>query len=314
MNILNEDLLTNENELNNFINIILNNIKLNFNILENHKQILMNYILKIADFPTENIETNIANLVVSLLTNLKDCMSIIDNTTLMLNNFKDKLNNKDNYNIESLNVFLTEYNDISTAMSNNIIKIDEFLAYSTKFFLLSFSDDIDDVIPKTENANVPSPIKDNSLTNNSNNNITANCSNCNIIENTLIISEIHDKVILPFTINDLNAIWEENKEQYNTMNDLIEDRYTIPYSNFKNFTFSRFKETFKLARNIEHKSIRESFNLALELMFNYDLHPAIITACKNIDQLDIYLDYLETNETDKFDFFNIKFEIAPTLK
>lgn len=51
----------------------------------------------------------------------------------------------------------------------------------------------------------------------------------------------------------------------------------------------------------------------MELLFNYNLHPAIISACKNIDELDIYLDYLENNETDKFNCFNIKFEIAPSI-
>lgn len=44
------------------------------------------------------------------------------------------------------------------------------------------------------------------------------------------------------------------------------------------------------------------------------LHPAVITACKNIDELDIYLAYLETNELDKFDIFDVVFDIPPILE
>ena len=63
----------------------------------------------------------------------------------------------------------------------------------------------------------------------------------------------------------------------------------------------------------ENGSIKDAFDLGMELLFNYNLHPAIITACKNLDELDIYLDYLENNETDKFDCFKIVFEIAPIV-
>lgn len=56
MNFFNDNILNNEQELNNYIDIFLNSIKLNLDILESHKQILVNYILKIADFPIENIE------------------------------------------------------------------------------------------------------------------------------------------------------------------------------------------------------------------------------------------------------------------
>ncbi len=68
-----------------------------------------------------------------------------------------------------------------------------------------------------------------------------------------------------------------------------------------------------MIRNKEKKSIIEAFDLGIKLTFNYNLHPAIITACSTLDELDIYLDYLENNETDKFDCFKITFEIAPVV-
>ena len=47
---------------------------------------------------------------------------------------------------------------------------------------------------------------------------------------------------------------------------------------------------------MQKKSIIFSLNLATELVFNYNLHPAIITACRNLDELDIYLDCLENKQ------------------
>ena len=61
----------------------------------------------------------------------------------------------------------------------------------------------------------------------------------------------------------------------------------------------------------EKASVIKAFELGMELFFNYNLHPAIISACKSLDELDIYLDYLEDNETHKFDCFKIIFDMAP---
>ena len=49
-------------------------------------------------------------------------------------------------------------------------------------------------------------------------------------------------------------------------------------------------------------------------MFKYDLNPIIIAACRNLDELDIYLDCLEEDEVNKFKCFDIRFEISPKVK
>ena len=126
-------------------------------------------------------------------------------------------------------------------------------------------------------------------------------------ENYLIISETSGNIILPYYINDLTNIKNKTYEQ------TIQENYTLPVDLFKPAFVARFREAFKLAHNKEKKSVAFSLNLATELMFNYNLHPAIITACRNLDELDIYLDCLENNETEKFKCFNIIFEIPPTL-
>ena len=48
-------------------------------------------------------------------------------------------------------------------------------------------------------------------------------------------------------------------------------------------------------------------------MFKYELNPIIITACRNLDELDIYLDCLDKNELFDFHCFDIKFEVAPKI-
>lgn len=133
----------------------------------------------------------------------------------------------------------------------------------------------------------------------------------NIIDNnTLLISEVQNKVVLPYTVNELQKILDSNSN-YTNLQDVIDKVFTIPIDKYKNSLKSRFKETYNLMRKKENSSLFDSLNLALELSFNNLLNPAIITACKNLDELDVYLDCLSSNELDKFKLFNIKYEILP---
>ena len=142
-------------------------------------------------------------------------------------------------------------------------------------------------------------------------------TNCSIPkdfkENTLIISEKAKKVFLPCNLNFIEDLLKNNPSKYTNFENVIEKEFTLPLEQFKSPSISRFREAFKLVRNKENGSIKESLDLAMELFFNYNLHPAIISACKNLDELDIYLDYLADNETEKFNCFNIEFEALPVL-
>ena len=64
-------------------------------------------------------------------------------------------------------------------------------------------------------------------------------------------------------------------------------------------------------KNKEDSTILESLDLAFEVTFNNSLNPAIITACKSLEELDLYLDCLEANSLDKFEPFKIKYEVLP---
>lgn len=132
-------------------------------------------------------------------------------------------------------------------------------------------------------------------------------------EKTLLISEIKNKVILPYTLSDLEDYIQRNPGENLSIQQVIDKYYTVPLSNYKNPIISRFSEAYKLIRNKEHGSINEALDVAFEISLNHKLHPAIITACKNIDELDIYLSCLEYNELEDFKFFNINYEFAPII-
>ena len=134
-----------------------------------------------------------------------------------------------------------------------------------------------------------------------------------LVENTLIISETNKTVTLPYKISDLKDILRNNSEKYNSLSDIILDKYTIPISEYKFSALSRFKEAYRLIINKEHGSKKQALNLAFELFSNYNLHPAIIAACKNLNELDIYLSCLEFNELEDFRFFKIVYDALPVV-
>ena len=133
----------------------------------------------------------------------------------------------------------------------------------------------------------------------------------NTDENTLLISEIDEKIVLPYTMEELNKVLEENPNTYETIQDVIDHVYTIPLKYYKNSSIMRFKEAFKLVRKREHGSFLQALDLAFELYSNCNLHPAVITACKNLNELDVYLSCLEYNELDDFHFFKTIFKVHP---
>ncbi len=127
--------------------------------------------------------------------------------------------------------------------------------------------------------------------------------------NTLLISEETQKVYLPYTSEEIGEKLN-GSEKYKTVDDVIENEYTVPLSVYKNPISARFKEAYTLMRVKEKSSIRAAIDLGLDLMFTSNLNPAIITACKNIVELNSYLDCLYNNETDKFEYFNIVYKIS----
>lgn len=131
---------------------------------------------------------------------------------------------------------------------------------------------------------------------------------------TLIISEKDNKVILPYTIKEVENLYQKKKKKYSSVQDLIKNEYIISAENFKNPIKSRFREAYQLIKKREHGHLKEAIDLGFELMFQSNLNPAIIAACKNLKELDIYLDCLDDNELDKFSCFNIVYNVPPSTK
>jgi len=129
--------------------------------------------------------------------------------------------------------------------------------------------------------------------------------------NHLLISEKEQKAYLPYKYEQVKKTFLESKNKYKTMQDVINSLYILPLNKFKNSSIARFREAFYLVRQKEKGSITKALDLGLELMFKYELNPIIIAACRNLDELDIYLDCLDENEPYEFNCFEIKFEVSP---
>ena len=107
----------------------------------------------------------------------------------------------------------------------------------------------------------------------------------------LIISEKTQKAYLPYKYEDVQKIYK-NSKKYNSFIDVVQDLYIIPLKNFKHPVISRFREAYNLIIYKEKKSSFKALDLAFEILFKYNVNPIIIAACRNLYELDIYLDCL----------------------
>lgn len=130
----------------------------------------------------------------------------------------------------------------------------------------------------------------------------------------LLISEVQNKVLLPYTAEEIMKILNSENNSYSSVEDVINSVYTKPLDKYKYLAISRFKEAVELVTKRENMSLMDGMNLGNELFGNKYLHPAVISACKNLDELNVYLDCLEKNELDEFKVFEIKYEMYPMVK
>ena len=129
---------------------------------------------------------------------------------------------------------------------------------------------------------------------------------------TLLISETLDTVILPFSNEEVKTILNQDDKDFKSFDEVVVSNFTRPLSDFKIPWVSRFRETMKLAKRCNYSKL-DSITLSLEMMNKRFLHPAIIAACRTLDELDVYLDCLDKNELDQFKIFKIKYVFRPVL-
>ena len=264
------------------------------------------------------------------LNNFKNSLAIANTNIFLLNNLlgllDELLNIKDNKDdkeffekLDKYNVSFGEANDI---ILNNTIQIEQTLSHILSFseFAFDSKNKLNDLITNIANKNLVNLNVEGNTTSINVESISEVVINECLIqefdkeehpENTLVVSEKEGIVLLPFTLREINTIYNENRDKYASFKQIIEEKYTVKFDEYRNPALARFREAFKLMRIKEKASIIKAFELGMELFFNYNLHPAIISACKSLDELDIYLDYLEDNETHKFDCFKIIFDMAP---
>ncbi len=123
--------------------------------------------------------------------------------------------------------------------------------------------------------------------------------------NVLLISRKDGMVYLPYNIQEIIDYKKYNKINL-SIEEIIDEKYIIPIRYYKNKQKARYAETYDLMRNKSRESIANSIKTAYEISQNEKIHPAIITACKNKDELDTYIQCLQNNS--KFKIFDIKYE------
>ena len=279
---------------------------------ENKKiEIILDFLDKFNDYlENDNNEKNTKSYI-RMLEALKKLSDNLRINKVNINNLKTFLNNLFSESFDITDEFknkINEYNNLAIECKKNISESsDQFENFITEYIKnMTFSNveqSVDKIDDNTNNINTESneDIQEKSIKE----------STQDLKDNrVLLISETQKKVFLPYNTEDLEKILQK-KKKYNSIQEVIDNEYTIPISKYKNPTLSRFKEAYKLMKNKEDFSVLESLDLAFEVTFNNSLNPAIITACKSLNELDLYLDCLETNSLDKFDPFEIKYEVLP---
>lgn len=266
-----------------FMKNFIGNLEISFDF--NPSNTALDYI----NSSTENLTKSNANINA-----LKKTIEKLDYINLILGRFP----------ISAVEEKITEYNlqftDTIETIYTNTSSIENFVH---KIALLNLYDFLQECntyteLKKEQLSNVPENLS-----------ISSEELGSTFVENTLIISEVQQKVILPFTITELKKQLEEHPKKFISLEDVIEKKYTRPINYYKFSSIARFKEAYNLVIKKEKQSKLKAFFLASELLANYNLHPAIITACNSLDELDIYLACLEDNTLEEFKFFNIKFEV-----
>lgn len=252
---------------------------------------------------------------INLLNNLEQILTQLNQTVIDLlvcidsdyNNEKDYFDEIQNIK-EKINNYSTQLNDANSKILLNDIKIDTFIAnQTTQNYLNTFNINISDssnnsnIITKPDNTNVEKGI-----------NITEHSEIAHTESNLLLVSEKLNKVFLPYKFNEINRYISTYPDQYSSFEDVINKEFILPLDYYiKHPVLSRFREAYSLIRDREGKSIVEALKYSVDLMFKYELNPVIIAACKTQEQLEYYINCLETNQLNNFNEFEIRFELNP---
>ncbi len=253
-----------------------------------------------------------ASELTSLLMNLKENFNYLRDTIANLKKLREMMNSirisyigKDITKTKKFDMNVNQFNDLATEVNNHIlednVKINNFYAEYVKNSDFIYNP-ASTKVGKDESAEKIKKLS--SILGND------DSSEEEIKDNKILLISARKGVVeLPYTVSELNKA--KSKNGYDSLQETIKKEFTVPISRYRNASIARFREGFNLMRKREGKGLVASMDLALELTFKSLLNPAIITACKSVNELDIYLDCLKSNELEKFDIFEIKYEVAP---
>lgn len=234
---------------------------------------------------------------------LKSLLSALDSIETSIKNQKYT-----NAFFKKLDIYNSQFTAILDSIFENTSSIEEFIHEISIIDISSLLAEL------AEESNIEPKSISETIQNDDNFTITSDDLDRAYLENTLIISDLQGKVFLPYKLIDIQKILQADTEhKYTSFSDVIEKVYTRPIKNYKFSAIARFREAYNLMIHKEHSSKFKALCLASELFTNYNLHPAIITACNSLDQLDIYLACLEDDSLDDFNGFDIKYEIPLSL-
>lgn len=295
------------------------------------KQENKNVTTPLAPLPAELISNSVSEeKAINILINKDDIFSIS-----ILNETYEIVADFDGISVLSENLHIsTPKNNFFVRVGNKYIEIhnkkDNFIL-NTNFEDIEFANAINNIAFAKKNNKIELNIKEAFKLSSVNNKIELSMLNkaiadlsspqspenkdeSSICDNkTLLISEETQKVYLPYTIEDVMKKLKSS-EEYQTVQEVVNKEYTLPLSTFKMPIISRFKEAYRFMRTKENSSVYAAVDLALELMFNSNLNPAVIRAAKDLKELNIYLDCLYENEVEKFDCFKIVYKVLPKIK
>lgn len=298
--------------------IINDEIRVLNNILSQQRQLkqtLFLYLEKISEGIYNAADTQDSTSLISCLNSIQKSFENIKeniNKILELKKYLEDTFSKDSYDSSYFEYYNNEYMKLFEKISedNNFYYtfMESLLKYmNVAFPEISINNSEIEKIPKIEKTETleTSKIKQNIETNNTSHTESSE-ENAVISERTLFISE--KNAILPYSTCELENYFSDNPEKYSSIQDIIDKEYTISLNEFNNGAFTRFKETYNLAKNKSKLSVLKSLSLANELFFNSNLDPIIIKACKNINELYIYLSCLEENDLKDFKCFKIIYD------
>ena len=121
-------------------------------------------------------------------------------------------------------------------------------------------------------------------------------------ERVLFISYKENYAILPYSTQDLERYFSDNPEKYSSLQDIIDKEYTI---SLENYTSSIYDECISVAKKSPDYNTLKAIKFANNAKRIENANPLVIKACRNLDEVEKYLDCLENNTLDSFDLFKI---------